>query len=679
MIPRGLGLLLLLVAALLWGAPAHGRTPPVEAEPTLGAAFKIRATQTRGFQPEGDGFTLGEDESAGTLLSEVYASEWEFMALGVTWATPLPANTLPSLDVRTSDDGRTWGAWTPLHIEGEDRPDKAAPTFTDLLFTTGRYAQVRATLRHDSEAAVTWEGLKLTVIDGRPGPSAQDLAQQSVAAVDARAGEPRVISRAAWGANESYRYNREGDEIWPREFHPLKAMFVHHTATSSNPTDPAAAVRAIYYYHAVTNGWGDIGYHYLVDQYGNLYEGRFASEQNGQVAEAGHAGGYNQATMGISVIGNFTNVAPGAGSVEAVKAILASRGARYGINPQAPVFLQGGYYPGRPSPDRWFNHALMGHLDSHTPRITTCPGELLYNRLDEIRRDVAARINGSVPSVQLLSPTSNAWLDGIFSIEASTSSNVTRVEYHLISNGLNGTPVQSFLGANDGSPWRGDVDSHSLPAGRYTLRATAKTAVGTTATDERTINIAPFQWTDPTPYPPNVRMFLPIMQVRSNSTCQSLVRNSTFSTNTDWLMVLGPHAARYDDARWVSPPQSLRVGMAWGENYWAYSSAWLPLTLPGDAARATLTLKYLPEASGESDNDQQYLQIRSVADPYGTPLADIIPTARRHETAWQSLTYDLNAFRGQDIYLYIGAFNDGNGGPASTRLYVDDVQVTVCR
>ena len=49
-------------------------------------------------------------------------------------------------------------------------------------------------------------------------------------------------------------------------------MIIHHTATQNQKADPAATVRAIY--HTVTQGWGDIGYNFLVDWHGNVYEGR---------------------------------------------------------------------------------------------------------------------------------------------------------------------------------------------------------------------------------------------------------------------------------------------------------------------------------------------------------------------------------------------------------------------
>jgi hypothetical protein len=686
---RKLGLLLLLITVLLWEAPARGEAPAS----TRSADFDVRPAESRGFEQEGDTLQLGE--ATGSLVSEVFSPGWEFMSLGVTWKNELPDEVHPVLEVRASDDGTQWGNWTPVEVGGEDRPDSAPLNFTDLLFIEGRHAQVRATLNNYTGKPVEWEGLRLVVIDSRGGPTAAELAASRAAS----ATEPRIISRAEWGANESYRckfgawngaYCSEGEK-WPREYHSLKAMFVHHTYRPLPTTDPADAVRAVYVYHALqvdngdgTYGWGDIGYNYLVDQYGNVYEGRYHPEENGLVAEAGHALGYNRGTMGVVVIGDFTNTSPPAASMNALKNLLTHRASRYGIDPQASVWLDGaGNHP-----NRTFTHALMAHRDSHNPARTTCPGDALYARMDEIRRDVAAGINQPPPpplQVQLTSPPVDAVVDGLFTLQASpdsTGPSVRRVEFYLVSNGLNGTPSPSFIGASDEPPWNIVVDSHALPAGRFTLRAIARADGGASATDERIINVATWNWINPNPVPGSRRLYLPFMQTTQNPVCRPLIKNGEFRSNTDWLTLLGTSAAWYDDARSVSPPHSLRVGTSYWDNTWSYSSAWLPLTIPSDTARATLTLKYLPEAGDLSEGnseggDRQYIQVRDSSDPTSAPLAQVLPYGLQNATQWQPLTYDLSAYRGRSIYLYVGAFNNGTG--SSTRLYVDDVQVTACR
>ena len=95
-----------------------------------------------------------------------------------------------------------------------------------------------------------------------------NLGRPSVLALEA----PVIVPRSGWGADESYRFSA-GSEIWPRQLEHYVKVIVHHTVTSDGADDVAAVIQAIYYYHAVTLGWGDIGYNFLIDQAGTIYEG----------------------------------------------------------------------------------------------------------------------------------------------------------------------------------------------------------------------------------------------------------------------------------------------------------------------------------------------------------------------------------------------------------------------
>ena len=87
---------------------------------------------------------------------------------------------------------------------------------------------------------------------------------------------PGVIPRSAWGADETIRFDSRGEVRWGQAYFPLQKMVVHHTAGSNNDPNPAATMRAVYHYHAVTQDWGDIGYNYLIDRWGRVYEGRYS-------------------------------------------------------------------------------------------------------------------------------------------------------------------------------------------------------------------------------------------------------------------------------------------------------------------------------------------------------------------------------------------------------------------
>lgn len=207
---------------------------------------------------------------------------------------------------------------------------------------------------------------------------------------------PGIISRGAWGADESLRFDGAGDELWLREYHPLQKLVVHHTAGRNADPDPAATVRAIYYYHAVKQGWGDIGYQYLIDEAGRVYEGRHSRDywrgavptaDNGakMVVTGGQARLYNSGSMGIALMGTFTSRAPTAAARASLVRMLAWAAATHGINPTGS-----GLYV-NPVTDLTRNTPnIGGHRDYNA---TGCPGGMLYALLPAIRKEVATQIN----------------------------------------------------------------------------------------------------------------------------------------------------------------------------------------------------------------------------------------------------------------------------------------------
>jgi hypothetical protein len=662
-------LLYLLLVATFWVSFQTSTAlaaPPAQDDEVRAETYDIRPLEAVGMTITKDGVKI--EGFQGTLESEPIVSDFDFMAVGVTWSEPLPETIAPLLSIRVSGDaGQTWGDWQPLIVGHDDSPDNRAATATELHFTEGNAIQLRATLQGVDDEPFVWEGVRLTVIDGSEGPTALQLAENR-AQVEALGGGPYVISRAEWGANESYRFDSQGNEIWEREYYSLRAMFVHHTATNATYPDPAAAVRSIYYYHAITNGWGDIGYHYLVDQYGNIYQGRYGTEASGLVVEGGHALGYNRNTMGVSLIGNFVSSGPATAQMNSLKQLLADRAGTYGIDPFASVLLDG---EGSTSPDRTFADSVLGHRDSHNPPRTTCPGDVLYNRLGEIRQYVADN-SEEITDVQLVQPLTGATLNGNFIARSDATVNVVKVEYYL---------DDSYIGEATAAPWSITVDSASLPAGSHGLEARAFSASGGSDSDEHTITIAEVPiaggLTAGGYGRPNAgfNLYLPmIIFTPPPPVCQELVPNHDFASNTGWLMLLSNYAARYAGEQSVSPPRSLRVGMAMGDNVNGFSSARVPFTVPANATSVTLTMHYLPKSGANPGSDGQYI---GILDSAGTYIQSIIPYGQMNNyDSWAELTFDLASYKGQSIYLYVGAKNDGAGG--TTSLYVDNVSIQAC-
>lgn len=152
-----------------------------------------------------------------------------------------------------------------------------------------------------------------------------------------------ALSRAAWNADESLRFDRRGREVWPPVFQTVQKLVVHHTAGTNDDADPEAArstIRSMYYYHAVTQGWGDIGYSFLVDRFGNVYQGRWSGSRDatsgedgaGRGVTAGHAFGYNSGTVGVALLGTLTSQGPSGEATEALKRFLVAKASAHGVD-----------------------------------------------------------------------------------------------------------------------------------------------------------------------------------------------------------------------------------------------------------------------------------------------------------------------------------------------------------
>ncbi|MCA9860790.1 MAG: SH3 domain-containing protein, partial [Thermomicrobiales bacterium] len=171
-----------------------------------------------------------------------------------------------------------------------------------------------------------------------------------------------------WGAVESYRFEEDG-EWWLKEYQFVEHAIVHHSETP-NSQDPLEAIRSIYYYHAVTRGWHDIGYNYLVDKYGNIYEGR----AGGRNVVGGHAYEYAHGSSGICFIGEFFDDEVTEEALASMVAILA-----WTCRDLDPLG-QRDFHSETQVP------TICAHRDVN---LSTCPGDKAYAELPTLRALVA--------------------------------------------------------------------------------------------------------------------------------------------------------------------------------------------------------------------------------------------------------------------------------------------------
>jgi hypothetical protein len=302
-----------------------------------------------------------------------------------------PGSYGPAQPVTLDDDGPDEATGEPRVGSGRASNDDS---FGQVLLADGaRFVRVTS---DRPIARLTVEALDTR---GSPLQAAADAAAGAAAAAigsaDAAVPEPAVISRAAWGANESYRLDSGGHEHWPRSFDPLQKLIVHHTAGANNDPNPAATIRAIYYDHAVLRGWGDIGYNFLVDAAGHVYQGRYSREYapgeaitgddlSGLPVRGGHAKGYNDGTVGIALLGTYTSVLPPAAQRTALVSMLAWEAERHGLDPTASST-----YVNTANGNTKFLANISGHRDVNA---TDCPGGNFYATFPTLRQQVKARI-----------------------------------------------------------------------------------------------------------------------------------------------------------------------------------------------------------------------------------------------------------------------------------------------
>lgn len=386
----GLVAFLALTATLLV-LPVYAAPAP-EAEPVETASTTIDMGSVSAPAPEADtqdGTTepvAGVPDNEPTLtVSRTDADP--FSLVGVTWDLD-PAVTDTLVQVRVTGADGSWGSWTEVTVEDADQDDDtdsglAVRGGTSPLWT-GPSTGVEVELVTRSGAQPT--GVSVDLVD--PGTSAADgsLGAADIQdTADAALSMPDVYSRAQWGADESIR-------TWDPEYAPtIRAATLHHTADTNDYTaaQVPAMMRSIYRYHAVSRGWGDIGYNVIVDKYGRLWEGRQGGLASTVVGA--HAGGFNSGTFGVSMLGNYDLVQPPQVMVDAVAAIISWKFSLYGVDPNGTVTLTsgGGGTSRYAAGVRVTLPTIFGHRDVGS---TTCPGQYGYAKLGGIRSAVVARL-----------------------------------------------------------------------------------------------------------------------------------------------------------------------------------------------------------------------------------------------------------------------------------------------
>ncbi|MCL8027719.1 FG-GAP-like repeat-containing protein [Nocardioides sp. BSK12Z-3] len=160
-------------------------------------------------------------------------------------------------------------------------------------------------------------------------------------------------------------------------YYEVHAGFVHHTVNANSYTraQVPGIIRSIYAYHTQSLGWSDIGYNFLVDRFGRIWEGRYGGVDRPVVGA--HTYGYNSYSFAMSAIGNYETAKPSSAMVQAYGALFAWKLSLHGVDASSTKQVVG--------PDTF--QAINGHRDAGQ---TACPGQYLYNKIGRIRKLAAA-------------------------------------------------------------------------------------------------------------------------------------------------------------------------------------------------------------------------------------------------------------------------------------------------
>ncbi|HET7327389.1 MAG TPA: FG-GAP-like repeat-containing protein [Nocardioidaceae bacterium] len=370
-----------LGAAVLAGPPAAHSTDAAPSGPVLLApsadrepvAPDVTEVPVPGTSAEGLAVAGAAADREGRALAALSDTEEAdgYVIAGATWE-PGTAPEDMVVEVRTLE-GEEWTDWEPIEVHADHGPNPGSAEARNArdgsdAIVLGAVDEVQTRVTSADGSAP--EDLELAVIESDPVEADKPVAVEgeltNVAATTAR--RPRIFSRSQWGADESLRSGSPS-------YGEINAGFVHHTVNANGYTrdEVPSIIRGIYAYHTRSRGWSDVGYNFLVDRFGRIWEGRYGGVSRPVIGA--HTFGYNDDAFAMSAIGNFDEVRPSAAMVNAYGRLMAWKLGLHGVDLDKPAVLDGDTFA-----------AINGHRDAAS---TACPGWYLYQRLDTIRRKAA--------------------------------------------------------------------------------------------------------------------------------------------------------------------------------------------------------------------------------------------------------------------------------------------------
>lgn len=399
------------------------------------------------------------------------------------------------LRLDTVDPGRGSGAAEPAAyaLDAEDGPSEepSSPAPDD-----GPVSEPPAGQTDPATEPATEEPVPGTTTDAPPStePGPDPTASPSAPATSPSAGpsgtpppstapRPPIVSRAGWNADESL--NDESPDYMDR----VKAVFVHHTAQTNSYScaDSAAIVRGLHAYHVKSNGWKDLGYNFLVDKCGTVFEGRKGGVD--RAVQGAHTYGFNRETAGVAVIGMYTDTAAASAATASVARVAAWKLGQYKGDPAGTTTLTAGAagnnYAGKvfTAGKTYTFQQVSGHRDGFN---TQCPGSRLHAQLPLIRGYAA----GPVTGLAVTSVTGAALSGAVYHTKAditvgwsATTPAAFVTSYELLVDGRSTATVKGTATSAKAQP---AVGSHTVQVRATHLSGKTSVSAAVTVVADRT-------------------------------------------------------------------------------------------------------------------------------------------------------------------------------------------------
>ena len=373
------------------------------------------------------------------------AAPARFNLVGLHWRGP------GSVQFRTHALSGRWSAWEAAAPEAEDQPDaRTAERARKASWRLGNPWWVGPSDRIEYRLRGKVTKLRAYFVwSPTPGVPARTLQV---------AGAPAIIPRSGWNADEKIR--RASPSFAP----VLRLALVHHTAGANgySAAQSPAIVRAIQLYHVQGNGWNDIGYNFLVDRFGQVFEGRYGGIERNVVGA--HAEGFNTGSVGVALLGEYGSLPVAQKARDALAALLAWRLDIAHIDPATTLSFVSGGNARFPAGLPVFLRTVSGHRDTG---FTDCPGNTLYSILNDLTGEIARR---GLP--KLYSPLVTGAVPGLVRFKARLSS---ALPWTVDVYDAAGLVVGSSAGLGPNVDWTWDATL--LSPGRYSYAISSEESV----------------------------------------------------------------------------------------------------------------------------------------------------------------------------------------------------------